>query len=204
MASLQVSGSINQRYYEIVSYIRPLMLAMDNNLRCRSASFATATAPVLCTAYTACRHDADRCLTRKNSAPHTSVAQPSASSLLHPDPNILAAIRRCGALIPYVLNVCRKKGEIDAIVWHYQLYARRETRIQSGPGAAPGRSAGLVGTVQAVGVVRKHETRRAYDLLQLLPGLAAVRSFPRGQPETVSEKRGMDPVSGKAPSRPDG
>ena len=52
-------------------------------------------------------------------------------------------------------------------------------------------------------MVRKRETRRAYDLLQLLPGLAAVRSFPRGQPETVSEKRGMDPVSGKAPSRPD-
>ncbi|PWY78907.1 hypothetical protein BO83DRAFT_216813 [Aspergillus eucalypticola CBS 122712] len=124
MASLQVSASIHQRYYEIVSYIRPLMLAMDDNLRCRftpyydispshcllhvragcnsSASFATATAPVLCTAYTACRHDADRCLTRMNSAPHTSVAQPSASSLLHPDPKILAAIRSCGALNPYV------------------------------------------------------------------------------------------------------
>ncbi|CAK97275.1 hypothetical protein An15g04070 [Aspergillus niger] len=42
-------------------------------------------------------------------------------------------------------------------------------------------------------MVRKRETRRAYDLLQLLPGLAAVRSFPRGQPETTPEKRGMDP-----------
>ncbi|GAT30836.1 hypothetical protein RIB2604_03700430 [Aspergillus luchuensis] len=96
MASSQVSASIHKRYYEIVSYIRPLMLAMDNNLRCRFTPIMTY---LQATVY--------------------SMSEPVAI------------------------------GEIDAIVWHYQLYARRETRIQSGPGAAPGRSAGLVGTVQA-------------------------------------------------------
>ncbi|OJZ85894.1 hypothetical protein ASPFODRAFT_46961 [Aspergillus luchuensis CBS 106.47] len=41
MASLQVSASIHLRYYEIVSYIRPLMLAMDNNLRCQFTPIMT-------------------------------------------------------------------------------------------------------------------------------------------------------------------
>ncbi|RDH37646.1 hypothetical protein BDQ94DRAFT_91822 [Aspergillus welwitschiae] len=86
-------------YYDISPSDCPLHIRAGCN---SSASFATATASVLCTASTACRHNAGQSLTRMNSAPHTSAAQPSASSLLHPDPKILAAFRSCGALIPYV------------------------------------------------------------------------------------------------------